>query len=109
MSDIKLAWNAKQKQRELTKNQFFFSLFFFLKVQVIRKSKTPVIERESDKKCLGQVLTMFHTSPNALLLVAIFRDCSDTIVRLYDFGKTVYLMLIVFNQIKTAVYESRLN
>ena len=60
MSDIKLAWNEKQKQRELTKNQFFFLCFFFLKVQVIRKSKTPVIERGSDKKCLGQVLTIFQ-------------------------------------------------
>ena len=29
-SDIKLAWKAKLKQRELTKNQLFFiSLFFF--------------------------------------------------------------------------------
>ena len=100
---------CETKTARIDQKLIFFSLFFFLKVQVIRKSKTPVIERESDKKCLGQVLTMFHTSPNALLLVAIFRDCSDTIVRLYDFGKTVYLMLIVFNQIKTAVYESRLN
>ena len=32
-SDIKLAWKAKQKHRELTKNQLFFiSLFFFLKI-----------------------------------------------------------------------------
>ena len=100
---------CETKTARIDQKSIFFSLFFFLKVQVIRKSKTPVIERESDKKCLGQMLTMFHTSPNALLLVAIFRDCSDTIVRLYDFGKTVYLMLIVFNQIKTAVYESRLN
>ena len=100
---------CETKTARIDQKSIFFSLFFFLKVQVIRKPKTPVIERESDKKCLGQVLTMFHTSPNALLLVAIFRDCSDTIVRLYDFGKTVYLMLIVFNQIKTAVYESRLN
>ena len=100
---------CETKTARIDRKSIFFSLFFFLKVQVISKSKTPVIERESDKKCLGQVLTMFHTSPNALLLVAIFRDCSDTIVRLYDFGKTVYLMLIVFNQIKTAVYESRLN
>ena len=29
-SNVKLAWKAKQKQRELTKNQLFFiSLFFF--------------------------------------------------------------------------------
>ena len=40
-TDIKLAWKAKQKQRELTKNQLF-SLFFFLKIQDIRESKTPI-------------------------------------------------------------------
>ena len=40
-TDIKLAWKAKQKQRELTKNQHF-SLFFFLKIQDIRESKTPI-------------------------------------------------------------------
>ena len=45
-SDIKLAWKAKQKQQELTKNQLFFiSLFFFLKIQGKRKSKTPIFER----------------------------------------------------------------
>ena len=39
-SDIKLAWKAKQNQRELTKNQLFFiSLSFFLKIQDIRKSE----------------------------------------------------------------------
>ena len=40
-TDIKLAWKAKQKQRELTKNQLF-CLFFFLKIQDIRESKTPI-------------------------------------------------------------------
>ena len=31
-SDIKLAWKAKQKEQELTKNELFFiSLFFFSK------------------------------------------------------------------------------
>ena len=40
-TDIKLAWKTKQKQRELTKNQLF-SLFFFLKIQDIRESKTPI-------------------------------------------------------------------
>ena len=44
-SDIKLAWKAKQKQREMTKNQLLFYLFFFLKIQDIRKSKTPTFER----------------------------------------------------------------
>ena len=41
---IKLAWKAKQKQREMTKNQLFF-LLFFLKIQDIRKLKTPIFER----------------------------------------------------------------
>ena len=46
LSDIKLAWKVKQKQRELTKNQLFFYFFaFFLKIQDIRKSKTPIFER----------------------------------------------------------------
>ena len=45
LSDIKLAWKVKQKQRELTKNQLFFYFFaFFLKIQDIRKSKTPIFE-----------------------------------------------------------------
>ena len=45
-SDIKLAWKAKQKQRELTKNQLFLFLCFFKKkIQDIRKPKTPIFER----------------------------------------------------------------
>ena len=44
-SNIKFAWKAKQKQRELTKNQLAFYFFaFFLKVQDIKKSKTPIFE-----------------------------------------------------------------
>ena len=63
-SDIKLAWKAKQKQRELTKNQHFFYFFvFFLKIQDIRKSKTPIFEKGSHKIFLGPVLTIFQTSP----------------------------------------------
>ena len=48
-SDIKLAWKAKQKQSELTKNQpFFISLLFFQKNkknQDKRKPKTSIFER----------------------------------------------------------------
>ena len=62
-SDIKLEWKAKQKQRELTKNQLFLFYCFFLKIQDIRKSKTPVFERGSHKNLLRQVLTIFQTSP----------------------------------------------
>ena len=61
--DSKLAWKAKQKQRELTKNHFFYFFVLFLKIQDIRKSKTPIFERRSHKKFLGQVLTIFQTSP----------------------------------------------
>ena len=43
-SDIKLAWKVKQKQRELTKNRLFLLLFIFLKIQDIRKPKTPIFE-----------------------------------------------------------------
>ena len=62
-SDVKLAWKGKQKQRELTKNQLFFISLFFLKIQDIRKSKTPVFERGERKKFLGQVLTIFQAGP----------------------------------------------
>ena len=66
-SDVKLAWKAKQKQRELTKNQLFFiSLFFFLlKIQDIRKSKAPIFERGYHTFFLGQV-TNFQTGPAVL-------------------------------------------
>ena len=64
-SDIKLAWKAKQKQRELAKNQLFFIslLFFFLKIQDIRKSKTPIFERGSHKKFLVKCLPFFKLAP----------------------------------------------
>ena len=69
-SDIKLAWKAKQKHRELTKNQLFFLslFFFFLKIQDTRKSKTPIFEKRSHKFFLGQVLTIFQTSPSTELI-----------------------------------------
>ena len=66
-SDVKLAWKAKQKQRELTKNQLFlFLCFFFLKIQDIRKSKAPIFERGYHTFFLGQVLTNFQTGPAVL-------------------------------------------
>ena len=65
-SDIKLAWKAKRKHRELTKNQLFlFLCFFFLKILDIRKPKTPIFKKGSYKKFLGQVLNIFQTSPMA--------------------------------------------
>ena len=68
-SDIKLAWKAKQKQRELTKNQLFCYFFvFFLKIQDKRKSKTPIFERGQHKNFLNQVWTIFQTGPNMNVL-----------------------------------------
>ena len=65
-SDFKLAWKAKQKNREpTTKNQlflYFFVVVFFL-IQDIRKSKTPIFEKGLHKNFLGQVLTIFQTTP----------------------------------------------
>ena len=40
------------------------STFFFLKIQDIKKSKTPIFERGSHKNFLDQVLTIFQTSPS---------------------------------------------
>ena len=46
-SDIKLAWKAKQKQRELTKNQLFFiSLFFFNKNPGYKENKNTNFGKE---------------------------------------------------------------
>ena len=78
-SDIKLAWKAKQKQRELTKNQHFFYFFvFFLKIQDIRKSKTPIFERGYHKNFWGQVLTIFQTGP-ILLTIKTVSTCGKSL------------------------------
>ena len=45
------------------KSSFFISLFFFLKIQDIRKPKTQIFEKGSHKNVLDQVLTIFRTSP----------------------------------------------
>ena len=45
------------------KSTFFCFFDIFLKIQDIRKSKTPIFERRSHKNFLGQVLTIFQTSP----------------------------------------------
>ena len=49
------------------KSTFFISLFF-LKIQDIRKQKTPIFERGSHKYFLGQVLTIFQTSPTEKII-----------------------------------------
>ena len=45
---------------------YFISLIFFLKIQDIRKSKTPIFERGEHKNILGQVFTIFQTGRFAL-------------------------------------------
>ena len=51
------------------KSTFFsFFVFFFLKIQYTRKSKTPIFEKRSHKFFLGQVLTIFQTSPSTELI-----------------------------------------
>ena len=47
---------------------FVFLWFFFLKIQNIRKSKTPIYEKGSHKNFLDQVLTIFQTSPGESLI-----------------------------------------
>ena len=44
------------------KPTFFIFLFFFLKIQNIRKSKTLIFERRYHKTFLGQMLTIFQRS-----------------------------------------------
>ena len=63
-SDIKLGWKAKQKQRELTKNQLFFISFSFsLKIQNIGKSKTTIFGRGWHKKIFGSSVDHFSNRP----------------------------------------------
>ena len=45
---------------------FYFFGFFFLKIQDIRKLKTPIFEWGWHNIFLGQVLTIFQISPNEL-------------------------------------------
>ena len=50
-SDIKLAWKAKQKQQELTKNQLFFiSLFFSQKFRIKGNQKHKFLKGDSIKR-----------------------------------------------------------
>ena len=45
------------------KSTLFYFLLFWQKIQDIRESKTSIFERGSHKNVLGQVLTIFQTSP----------------------------------------------
>ena len=50
-------------QRIDQKSPFFDFFVFFLKIQDKRKPKTQIFEKGSHKNFLGQVLTIFQTSP----------------------------------------------
>ena len=46
----------------IDQKSFFLFLYFLLKIQDIRKSKTPIFEKRLHKNFLGQLLTIFQTS-----------------------------------------------
>ena len=96
-SDIKLAWKAKyKKQRELTKKSTFFHFFvFFLKIQDIRKSKTPFFKRGLHKNFLGQVLTIFQTSP-MIEFSPIISQKLQPIFEITDFGHETEIHATIF-------------
>ena len=55
---------SKTKTARIDQKSTFFISFFFLKIQDIRKSKTPIFERGEHKNFLDQVLTIFQTGPH---------------------------------------------
>ena len=63
---------------------FFYVFVFFLKVQDIRRSKTPIFERKSHKFFFGQVLTIFQTSrgDNLITQPFCFKSASPTCISL---------------------------
>ena len=65
------------------KSTFFYFFVFFLKIQDIRKSKTPIFESGSHKMFLGQVLPIFQTSPSGV--IKGMRKCGDFKTSLYKF------------------------
>ena len=84
-SDVKLAWKAKQKQRELTKNQLFFiSLFFFSKNSGYKEIKSTNFWKGIAYIFLGQVLTNFQTG-SAVLSSIIFSLALFWTVKCYQF------------------------
>ena len=48
------------------------STIFFLKIQDMRRSKTPSFEKGSHKTFLGQVLTIFQTSLGRQNIILVF-------------------------------------
>ena len=98
-SDIKLAWKAKQKQQELTENQLFFiSLFFFLKIQSIRKSKTPIFERGQHKnfKQAQQKISNLKTVLDFLLAENNKKEIKQAYILKYSLkGEDTVILLII--------------
>ena len=98
-SDIKLAWKAKQKQQELTENQLFFiSLFFFLNIQSIRKSKTPIFERGQHKnfKQAQQKISNLKTVLDFLLAENNKKEIKQAYILKYSLkGEDTVILLII--------------
>ena len=61
------------------KTNFLIFLFFFLKIQDLRKPKTSSFERGEHKNFLGQVLTIFQISPQLLSKEKHFKLINDKI------------------------------
>ena len=75
------------------KSTFFFYFFgFFLEIQDIRKSKTPIFERGSHKMFLGQALPIFQTSPSGV--IKGMRKCGDFKTSLSNFRVKRSLQLL---------------
>ena len=82
------------------KSTFLF-LWFFLKIQDIRKSKTPIFERGSHKNVLSQVLTIFQTGPKSDLenyffffIFLLFAQFFDVFVLIFDFDQNFFRVKI---------------
>ena len=78
---------CETKTARIDQKSTFLCLFFFLKIQNRRKPKTPIFERGQHKNFLGQVLTIFQTSPN------MKRNGSQK--RLYQYVKSVVIIFLL--------------
>ena len=79
------------------KSTLFYFLFFLQKIQDIRESKTSIFERGSHKNVLGQVLTIFQTSPKSDLenyffffIFLLFAQFPDVFVLIFDFDQNFF-------------------
>ena len=119
-SDIKLAWKTKQKHRNWPKMYFsLFLWFFFLKIQDIRKSKTPIFERDCMKtfrvKCwpfrnkpnsaaIYESNTMFLASLIHKVIQSSYHICSNFCTECHAWKK--YFFNIKISILKPAIIMS---